>query len=49
MVSVPVEASDHTGLFFLFCVCDGKMKAKMCDLLLFCILIFDLFYQIVSS
>lgn len=48
MVSVPVEASDHTGLF-LFCVCDGKMKVKMYDLLSFCILIFNLFCQIVSN
>ena len=48
MVSVPVEASDHTGLF-LFCVCGGKMKVKMCVLLSFCILIFNLFYQIVSN
>ena len=48
MVSVPVEASDHTGLFFFF-VFHGKMKVKMCDLLSFCILIFNMSYQIVSS
>ena len=48
MVSVPGEASDHTGHFFYF-VSSSKMKAKIAYLLSFCVFNFFLVYQIVSK
>ena len=59
MVSVPGEASGHTGHFFYSAPCItcisfylascSKMKAKIAYLLSFCVFNFFLVYQIVSK
>lgn len=48
MVSVPGEASGHTGLFS-YSNSYSKMKGKNACLLSFCIYVFFFFYQIVSK